>query len=273
MYFSDTSNYVIRKVSTGSVAIISTAVGSGAISYCGDFIPATSACLASLSAVLYESDRNVLTFEDATKLRQHSFTTNIVSFLTLQSSTLTGGLAVDTTHAYYIPLSRTIIKLTPQTSVTKTWQTSIVTVAGVGSNLIGGIGYAGDDLVATSAWFTNPFILWSDTQNNIYVTDNSNLRVRRIDGTTTITTTVAGNGVRGTVQYTSVVATSSSISNSLYGLWGDLYSNLYFGDYVNAVIFKVSCAHSVIYVWCCVCLLASNFNHCGTLCSRLMCAE
>jgi sugar lactone lactonase YvrE len=67
----------------------------------------------------------------------------------------------------------------------------ISTIAGTGSAT-----YSGDGGAATSAALNNPWGVAADTAGNIYVVDEANQRVRKID-TAGIITTVAGNGVAG----------------------------------------------------------------------------
>lgn len=65
----------------------------------------------------------------------------------------------------------------------------ISTVAGAGKK-----GYSGDDGPATKAEFNNPHSIALDADDNIYVADILNHRIRRIDAKTGIVTTIAGNG-------------------------------------------------------------------------------
>ncbi len=67
-------------------------------------------------------------------------------------------------------------------------------------NTIGGTGnsgYGGDGGPAKLATWTNIWNLILDDQDNIYLTDQGNYRVRKIDGKTGIVTTIAGNGIMG----------------------------------------------------------------------------
>jgi len=74
----------------------------------------------------------------------------------------------------------------------------ITTVAGNGS-----VGFSGDGGPATSASFNISFVLplgspiALDDRGNLFIADLGNQRVRRVDATTGIIDTVAGNGARG----------------------------------------------------------------------------
>jgi sugar lactone lactonase YvrE len=67
----------------------------------------------------------------------------------------------------------------------------ITTIAGTGN-----IGYNGDNIPATTANLYYPIGLAVDAANNLYIADENNNRIRKVD-TSGIITTVAGNGVWG----------------------------------------------------------------------------
>jgi PKD repeat protein len=68
----------------------------------------------------------------------------------------------------------------------------ITTVAGNGVQ-----GYGGDGGPATSASFNTPIELAFDAANNVYVNDENNHRIRKVDKATGVITTFAGNGSPG----------------------------------------------------------------------------
>ena len=68
----------------------------------------------------------------------------------------------------------------------------ITTVAGTGKK-----GYSGDGGPAIKATFNEPYAVLVDSSDNLFVVDRLNAVVRRIDGSTGIITTVAGNGTKG----------------------------------------------------------------------------
>jgi DNA-binding beta-propeller fold protein YncE len=65
----------------------------------------------------------------------------------------------------------------------------ITTIAGTGES-----GFAGDDGPATQARMNQPYGIVIDRSGNIYVADRLNGRVRRIDGSSSVITTLAGDG-------------------------------------------------------------------------------
>jgi hypothetical protein len=63
----------------------------------------------------------------------------------------------------------------------------INTVAGNGSD-----GFSGDGGLATQAQLDYPEGLWVDSSGNIFIVDTDNCRIRMVDSTTDIITTIAG---------------------------------------------------------------------------------
>src|SRR5688572_24237311 len=66
----------------------------------------------------------------------------------------------------------------------------ITTVAGNGTT-----GFAGDAGAATAAALDNPGSVAVDAAGNVFINDNINDRIRRVDAVTGIITTYAGNGI------------------------------------------------------------------------------
>lgn len=103
--------------------------------------------------------------------------------------------------------------------------TAIVTIAG------GVEGYAGDGGPAGNAQFRNPSAFATDQNGNLYIADTANHRVRRIDATSQIVTTVAGTGTAG-FGGDAGPALNAQL-NSPRGLAFDRGGNLYIADTGN----------------------------------------
>ncbi len=106
---------------------------------------------------------------------------------------------------------------------------TITTVAGTGV-----MGYSGDNIQATNAKLANPMGVCLDSLGNIYIADNGNHRIRKVDALTGIITTIAGNGVQGYfgdggLAINSQIAQPNAIA-------ADRFGNIYFSDFGNNVI-------------------------------------
>ena len=108
----------------------------------------------------------------------------------------------------------------------------ITTVAGSGTN-----GFAGDGGMATNAKMTRPYGVSVDIAGNLFITDQSNQRIRKVD-TNGIISTVAGNGSFG-FSGDGGAATSAGIFIP-YGTAVDNSGNLFIADGLNNRVRKVN---------------------------------
>ena len=58
-------------------------------------------------------------------------------------------------------------------------------------------GFSGDGGLATAAELNRPFGVTPDSAGNLYIQDTLNARIRKVDATTGMITTIAGNGTFG----------------------------------------------------------------------------
>ena len=97
-------------------------------------------------------------------------------------------------------------------------------------------GYKGDGGPATAAWLFGPTSVAADIAGNVYIADNLNSRVRKVD-TTGIITTIAGNGLTsfsgdgGPAINAELDARSVAVDNS---------GNIYIADYSSGRIRKIN---------------------------------
>lgn len=106
----------------------------------------------------------------------------------------------------------------------------------------GRCGYAGDGGPATSAQINQSFGLAVDSQNNLYISDYYNERIRKVSGGSI--TTVAGNGTAGYIG-DGDPATIAEL-NGPAGVALDGAGNLYIADQNNCAIRQVNGATGVI---------------------------
>lgn len=99
----------------------------------------------------------------------------------------------------------------------------INTIAGTGT-----AGYGGDNGPATAATLNHPFDMVLDASGNLYFCDEKNDRVRKIDATTGVITTIAGNGING--YGADNVAATSVPMNDPSGIAIDASGNLFISE-------------------------------------------
>ncbi len=111
----------------------------------------------------------------------------------------------------------------------------IYTAAGNGT-----AGYSGDGGLAVNAKLNSPTDVCEDHAGNLYIVDQGNNRIRQVNATTHIITTVVGNGASG---YTGDggAATAAELKTP-NGVVVDGAGNIYIADQGNNVIRKVNTA-------------------------------
>jgi sugar lactone lactonase YvrE len=105
-------------------------------------------------------------------------------------------------------------------------------------------GFSGDSGPATAAQMNLPTALALDSSNNLYIADTQNYRVRKLNLTSGIITTVAGDGTQG-FGGDNGPATAAEV-DSPTGLAVDTSQNLYIADTHNQRIRKVAAATETI---------------------------
>ncbi len=110
----------------------------------------------------------------------------------------------------------------------------ISTVAGTGS-LTGG--YNGDNIQATAATLNGPICMTIDSSGNLYISDSGNYRIRKVDVSTGLITTVVGTGTASSTG-DGAAATAAAIIFPTYSRF-DSAGNFYFADFGGNKVRKV----------------------------------
>lgn len=199
---ADTFNHRIRIVDAAT-GTISTAVGTGEMTFRGDGGPATFAKLNVPHGVSADENGNVLIADTLNhRIREVSMQTGIIATIAGSGK---AGYSGDGGPAEVAGLNfpcgattdksgNVLIADTSNNRIRKVDRDtgSITTIAGTG---IGGFG--GDGGPATSALLFLPHGLVVDGDGNLLIADELNHRIRKVDGQSGIITTIAGTGEYG----------------------------------------------------------------------------
>jgi trimeric autotransporter adhesin len=199
LLIADTANHRIRRVDHRT-HIITTVAGTGVIGFSGDGGPATSAQLAAPNDVKVDAFDNLYIADTANfRVRRVDARTGIIQTAVGNGTGGDGSLAVDAQIGESFGLAfdhvgNLFIGDSTQNSVHRVDRKTgiLTTVAGSGV-----YGYSGDGGQATAAMLGGPFGVAVDKRGFLYIGDEGNERVRRVDLHTGIITTYAGNGVTG----------------------------------------------------------------------------
>jgi Cep192 domain 4/NHL repeat len=243
LYIADTSNQRIRKVDLGG--IITTVAGNGTYGFSGDGGPATSAELSSPFGVAVDSAGNLFIADLSNqRIRKVDISGNISTVAgngtqgfsgdggPATSASLWGptGVAMDAAGNLYIAdQSNNRIRKVDTSG-------NISTVAGNGTQ-----GFSGDGGPAASTELYYPYGVAVDGAGNLYIADQANQRIRKVDTSGNIST-VAGNGTYG-FSGDGGPATSAWLASPA-GVAVDGAGNLYFADFSNQRVREVAGAAS-----------------------------
>jgi trimeric autotransporter adhesin len=249
VYIADSASSVIRKL-TVATGLISTVAGSGAANFAGDNAPAIFATLNRPQGSAVDAEGNLYIADtDNGRIRKVTASTGLITTIALgdvgfpKSSgaakiiiprpPIVGvQIALDSVGNVYFARADRVLKVTVTTGI-------ITSVAG---GAFGGFG--GDGGLATNAILSNPLGIAIDSLDNIYIADNFNSRIRKVEAATGIITTVAGNGVPG-FPFDDRPAVSSSLGRA-FGIAVDSVGNIYLGDHDTHRIRKITAATGII---------------------------
>ena len=201
LFIADLYNHRVRRVDA-STGIITTFAGSGQSGVSGDGGLATSVDISPVGVAIESSGNLLIADADSKRVRRVNLSTNIVATVAgngefcfygdggpalAASLCAPQGLTADPSGNLlaYDSNNGRIRRINAETG-------QITTVAG-GGNPADGLG---DNAPATQATFSGSGLA-ADARGNMFITDWSNFRVRRVDAATGIITTVAGSGGRG----------------------------------------------------------------------------
>lgn len=237
LYFTDTGNYRIRKITPAGV--ITTVGGNGSLSFSGDGGPAAAAQLDFPEGVSVASDGSIYIADTGNNRVRKVDPFGVITTVAGRELAGFGGdggpgaaayinspisVAAANGGVYIADFSNSRIRFVNSSGI-------ITTVAGDGN-----FGFSGDGGPATSAQLNGPRGVAVGPDGSLYIGDNINHRIRKVD-LAGIITTVAGSGIGG-YSGDGGSATAAQIS-SPWNIAFDSARNLYFADAGNQRIRKV----------------------------------
>ena len=205
--------------------------GDGAAAYAGDGVGANVAAINLPQGVAVDGGENIYIADTANnRVRRIDAITGLISTVAgsgLQGYTGDGALA--TNAELNLPEAVAVdsygnlwIADTGNSAIRKVSVSTgyISTVAGNGT-----AGYAGDAGLATAARLNLPAAEVVDASGNLYIVDTANNRIRRVDHTTQIITTYAGNGstIYNGDGIPATLASLSAPKGAILDAFGDLF--------------------------------------------------
>lgn len=241
LYIADNSNQRIRKVTPGGSPIITTFAGDGLGRFAGDGGPATAASLNFPIAIAADSGNMYIADSTNDRVRKISGG-NITTFAggttgvgctnngilaTAACLSSPRGLAVFGGKLYISDALHNEIRSVDLTT------NVINTFAGIG----GTAGFSGDGGAATGARLNHPRGIRFDSAGNLFIADENNNRIRRVDVALNIST-VAGSSATPGFSGDGGAATAALLSHPR-GVALDASNNLLIADSDNDEVRKV----------------------------------
>lgn len=181
---------------------ISTHAGSGIYGYNGDNGPATDARMRQISDVARDKDGNVYIADINSRVVRRVGTNGIITTIAGIGAGGNTGDGNQATSATFSAPSGVVVDSKGNIYVADRDNNRVRIISnGVINNFAGSsagtAGSTGDGGNATSARLRQPRGLAVDKDDNLYIADSGNHRIRKVDAVTKVITTVAGNGVPG----------------------------------------------------------------------------
>ncbi|MGA3294909.1 MAG: hypothetical protein ABSE45_13115 [Candidatus Acidiferrales bacterium] len=264
IYIADLYNFRIRKVN--SSGIISTVAGNGTQAFGGDNGPAANAALYPYALAVDPSGNLYVADTYNQRMRVVNTQTNpiTVAGVTIPAgyiATVAGngnagtsangpalsaefsdpyGITVDSRGNIYVcdSYNRQIRVVNVGTSQITVAGVAIqpgyiATVAGNGN-----YGFRGDGMQALTAEFADPDAVQVDAAGNIYVSDTENERLRKVNNSTGLISTIAGTGAYG-YNGDGIPATTATLAYPR-AIAVDSHNNVYFADEPNFRIREIA---------------------------------
>ena len=238
IFIADHGNQRIRKVDVSG--LITTVAGNGMAGYSGNGGAATNATLDDPLGIAVDMGGNIFFTnpgsDSVQKVGLNGIITTVAGNCCGSSFSGDGGAATNARLSGPIGVAvdasgNLFIADSPNHRIRKVNAKGIIsTVAGNGAPV-----YSGDGGAATNASLNNPYGVAVDALGNLFVADQGNQRIRKVD-VNGIITTVAGNG---TADYSGDGGPATNAGLYPFGVAVDTSGNLFIADHLNQRIRKV----------------------------------
>ncbi|HXP49551.1 MAG TPA: hypothetical protein VN922_06350, partial [Bacteroidia bacterium] len=236
IFFVDNGNNMVREVirATGKIA---TVAGNGSPGFSGDLGAATAASLSNPEGLALDTAGNIYVADEGNyRVREIVKSTGVINTVvgtgnsTFSGNTIASGTGLNPYAIVVDDSSNLYISDGANNRVYKVYKTTdmIYSIAGNGTAT-----YYKDSGKADTSSLNNPSGIALDKHKNLYIADQANNRIRMVNFTTNVITTVCG--IKGIAGYYGDGGNADTAQiNSPYAVAVDTVNgNLYISDYAN----------------------------------------
>ena len=220
--------------------IITTIAGTGIAGYSGDNGPAVDCKIYSPEGILFDSKGNLIFSDVENYVVRKISKIGIITTLAGDGSHADGGDGLPATQAQIQGPNGLALDFKGNLYISEGLTNRIrkIDTNGIIRTIAGNglLGYSGDGGPATNAMFNSPYGIACDKIGNVFIADNTNNSIRKVD-TAGIITTIAGNGIAG-FRGDGGPATNAQFRYPV-GLVFDRRGNLLIADQQNGRIRKI----------------------------------
>ena len=198
LFIADAGNNRVRKVAT-TTGIITTIAGTGTAGYSGDNAAAVSATLNKPSAVVESAAGNLYVLDTGNNVVRLVSSGTITTIAGNGTAGYTGDNGPATSATLHAPYGMSLDS-SGNLYIADSGNNAVrmVSTAGIISTIAGNgtAGYSGDNGAAVSATLNNPHGITIDSQDDVYISDQSNNRAREVStprGSVVFPTTTVGS--------------------------------------------------------------------------------
>jgi uncharacterized protein (TIGR03437 family) len=238
IYISDTDNCVIRLI-TAATGIIATFAGNGTCGYVSDGVPANKTSLQRPAGIALDSAGNLYIADGLNNRVRKVDSSGVISTVAGDGDALYEGDGVQATTTGVVSPTGVTFDSAGNLYISESDRIRMVNPSGIISTLAGATtavqtpGFSGDGGPAKAALLSGPLGLVVDPSGNIYIADNQNLRVRKINTAGIISEFAGVFGPVSTPLGDGGPATSAYIGNPL-GLLLNAAGDLYIAETGNS---------------------------------------
>ena len=251
LYIADQGNNRIRKV-TVATGIITTIAGNGNSTYNGDGIPALSAAIGSPTSLAVDTAGNIFVYDNgAGRVRRIDVVTGVIASVAGNGSYGFTGDGGPATVAQIGDIDGIAVGANGDLFLGDTGSGHVRRVSaatGTITSILGNgtYGFCGESAPRLDACLLDTFAVAANAQGSIFISDSGNYRIRKVDASTGLLSTIAGLSGVGNSSGDFGPAINARLGSTPGGVATDAAGNLYLSGGYDHRIRRIDAVTGII---------------------------